>query len=541
MYEGVEFPRPASAELLKIVRDWEADLSDISEDQVKAQLGLDKVVLPATSEPSLEEFFYDEDVEASLAAVEEREARRGERGGRFGAPGRFGGGREERGRRGRGERGGRGGRSGFFPADNDSYDSRRRNDSRSHNRSEDGGWDRPPRRQQRDDTFSSSSTSGTGAPGGDWYEGGSSDVNDGNSGWFAGTTSNFNDDAIDDDIGWFGADTAYTSAGRDSSNDTSNKKGSRGDTGGLLSDDDDEFWSPAPPPSGQSSVEKKSVEKKSAPIDDDLDAIWGAGMGGGDTDLGGGWMNSVSQDNEKSAAPFSGRGGGAGAGRGGAGGWEREERGGRNRFENRSSDRGRGRGGDRFERGAPRGRGRGGSFDEGGFSDSRRSYTRDRNDEPRDNDRFSGGDDLSWWDAPSGDVTSTTAQQSTEATATSSPSDSTGAFSKGGGGSGGGAAPRKENQSSIKDGDDWFSDDFDFSNSTKKGSGNAPNDTPDTPSGAPPPPPLSAGTKVEVVSGRFQDFEGVIVESKGERVKAELDVFGTPTVVEISRGEVEPF
>jgi hypothetical protein len=33
----------------------------------------------------------------------------------------------------------------------------------------------------------------------------------------------------------------------------------------------------------------------------------------------------------------------------------------------------------------------------------------------------------------------------------------------------------------------------------------------------------------------------VNVESNGERVKAELDVFGTPTVVEISRGEVEPF
>lgn len=605
VYEGVEFPRPASAELLKTIRDWEADLSDITEEQVKAQLGLDTVVLPATREPSLEEFFYDEDVEASLAAVEEREARRAERGGgRFGARdggrgtrgGRFGD-REERGR-GRGRFGastrggrGRGGRSsGFFPADdNDSYGDRYSSDTRDSNRTKTGdGWDRPPRRQQQRDQFGSSDTGG----GSDWYEGGSStgnptgfenDATDDISGWFtsggAGGTSStnmFSNDAIDDDIGWFGADTSPpTRNNNDTARDMNANIPSRdvGGDGGLLSDDDDEFWSPAakdtkkkdPSQSSNTAMNAKNLDRGGGDDDitgggaiDDLDAIWGAGMGGGDS-FGGGWMamdatnddmrnRNTSNYRDDNTSYNRERGGGDRGERGRERGGDRGRYGDRDK-QYRGGDRPSERGG-RFERGG-RGRGgRGGSFDEGsrdGTFSRRSSSYRDNTDSLNDSrdTRFSGGDDLSWWDAPgetSGTASaSAAAGKNTTGSSTSSPSTSSGYNpSK--------AAP-KEKSNIWNDGDDWFSDDADFSNSSKssrsvpRGGGSGENSIQDGGGGDADAAAssLSAGTKVEVVSGRFQDFEGVIVESKGERVKAELDVFGTPTVVEISRGEVEPF
>lgn len=527
VYEGIEFPRPASAELLKTVRDWEADLSDVTEEQVKAQLGLETVVLPATSEPSLEEFFYDEDVEASLAAVEQREARRAERGGggRFGAGGRgtrggrFGD-REERGRgrfgaSSRGARG-RGGRSGgaseFVSSD---YNDRSRTGD---------GWDRTPRRQQQRDQFDGGDTTGSG--GSDWYEGGSTrgtstgfenDSRDDISGWFTGSTNTANaigDDDVDDDIGWFGAEYTIPSQNTTSTRDMktniprSNANVGDGD-GGLLSDDDDEFWSPPakdtkekdPLQSGNATMNAPrlndgSGDSTAGAAIDDLDAIWGAGMGGGE------WiaMDAPTKDDTRYRENTNYR-----------------ERGGR----------GGGRGG-RFERGGGRG---------GGTFSQRSSSSREYNDS-RDN-RFSGGDDLSWWDAP-GEArgtasTSAAAEKTTTESPSSSSSPSTTSSSSSSSLSSYAAPDEKSN--TWNDGDDWFSDDADVSKSNKSVSGRGSGSGGDEAAAS----PLSAGTKVEVVSGRFQDFEGVIVESKGERVKAELDVFGTPTVVEISRGEVEPF
>lgn len=51
-------------------------------------------------------------------------------------------------------------------------------------------------------------------------------------------------------------------------------------------------------------------------------------------------------------------------------------------------------------------------------------------------------------------------------------------------------------------------------------------------------PTYTKGTAVEVVSGPFKDFEGVVLETTGDRVRAEIDVFGKPTVVEVSKGDV---
>ena len=79
VFEGVEFPRPASPELLATIKEWEEDLSDITEEQVKAQLGIDRIKLAPTAD-AREEFFYDEDVEASIEAQEARELARGGRG-----------------------------------------------------------------------------------------------------------------------------------------------------------------------------------------------------------------------------------------------------------------------------------------------------------------------------------------------------------------------------------------------------------------------------------------------------------------------------
>lgn len=40
MFEGAEFPQPATEELVEALRAWEADLSDITEEQARAELGL---------------------------------------------------------------------------------------------------------------------------------------------------------------------------------------------------------------------------------------------------------------------------------------------------------------------------------------------------------------------------------------------------------------------------------------------------------------------------------------------------------------------
>lgn len=41
----------------------------------------------------------------------------------------------------------------------------------------------------------------------------------------------------------------------------------------------------------------------------------------------------------------------------------------------------------------------------------------------------------------------------------------------------------------------------------------------------------SLGAAIEVVSGAFKDFEGIVLEDSQDKVKAEVDVFGKPTVV----------
>ena len=70
---------------------------------------------------------------------------------------------------------------------------------------------------------------------------------------------------------------------------------------------------------------------------------------------------------------------------------------------------------------------------------------------------------------------------------------------------------------------------------------NEPSST-SAPSPTPPPPQnqkgVAKGSEIEVVSGRFQDFEGTVIESEGGVVKARLDVFGMPTVVEVGQDEV---
>lgn len=494
----------------------------------------------------MEEFFYDEDVEASLAAVEKREARRadrgggrGTRGGRFGERderkrGRFGA--STRGGRGRGRGRGCGGRTNEYSSSD--YNNRYSSDARdSTTRRPGDGWDRPARRQQqqRDDFVGGSGMN----DGGDWYEGGSNtkntpgtstgfenDATDDISGWFTGSTAN----ASDDDIGWFGADTT---APIEKVNTSTRDMDARN----VVSGDD----SP-----GSAAM-------------DDLDAIWGAGMGGGESDgVGSGWMGMDSSNDDvdnrnnntyrERITASRGRGGrdgergGRGGGRGRYGEYDQQYRNGdRDRNSDRGGDRTRDRG-DRFERGG-RG-GRGGSFDEGGgrggnfsrgSSSSSREYNDSRNDYSRDT-RFSDADDLSWWDAPgetSGTASASTSAAVEKATTTESSTSSSPPSSYAGYDSSK-AAP-KEKGNTWNDGDDWFSDDADFSTRSKS-SRNVSSGGDEAAAS-----PLSAGTKVEVVSGRFQDFEGVIVESQGERVKAELDVFGTSTVVEISRGEVEPF
>lgn len=51
----------------------------------------------------------------------------------------------------------------------------------------------------------------------------------------------------------------------------------------------------------------------------------------------------------------------------------------------------------------------------------------------------------------------------------------------------------------------------------------------------------SGGTPIEIVGGAFKDFEGFILEDNpaSEKLKAEIDVFGKPTVVEVLREDVE--
>lgn len=48
------------------------------------------------------------------------------------------------------------------------------------------------------------------------------------------------------------------------------------------------------------------------------------------------------------------------------------------------------------------------------------------------------------------------------------------------------------------------------------------------------------GQDIYVKSGSFADFEGKVVAASGGRVTAELDIFGKPTKVELSPGDVTP-
>lgn len=41
-----------------------------------------------------------------------------------------------------------------------------------------------------------------------------------------------------------------------------------------------------------------------------------------------------------------------------------------------------------------------------------------------------------------------------------------------------------------------------------------------------------------MLSGSFKDFSGRVVAVEGERVKAELDIFGRPTEVSLDRSDL---
>jgi transcription antitermination factor NusG len=52
---------------------------------------------------------------------------------------------------------------------------------------------------------------------------------------------------------------------------------------------------------------------------------------------------------------------------------------------------------------------------------------------------------------------------------------------------------------------------------------------------------FSHGTPIEVISGSFKDFEGIVLEEieGSDKIKVEVDVFGKPTVVELLRSDVK--
>lgn len=296
MFEGTEFPRPASPDLLSTIQEWESDLSDITEDQVKAQLGVDTVRLAPTVD-AREEFFYDEDVEAMRKIQEEREFARAGRGhgrGDYTSSGRDG--RGGRGMRGRG--GARtGGVNGFFPADQnyrstrdrrdrDEYQSRDNDDSSSTYRSSSrDGWDQP-RRKQRDDR---------------------SRTNSGGSEWYDGTAGRKEESVVDD--GWFtGGAVEKGSAGSDLDSFGGDAGADSGwfanSSGGLLSDDDYEVWSGASGAKGTGSTAANTgidldwgsaaaadIPPPAAPAANDMDAVWGQGTGGSGGEGYSGWLD----------------------------------------------------------------------------------------------------------------------------------------------------------------------------------------------------------------------------------------------------------
>lgn len=51
---------------------------------------------------------------------------------------------------------------------------------------------------------------------------------------------------------------------------------------------------------------------------------------------------------------------------------------------------------------------------------------------------------------------------------------------------------------------------------------------------------LSPGTEIAVKSGAFADFAGRVLSVEGQRVRAELDIFGRPTVVDLDPHDLKP-
>lgn len=449
------------------VRAWEADLSDLTEEQVREELGL-----PPPPPVSYE----DEEAEDIDRAQDRFNPRRNRERTPFS---RNGGQVERSGDRRRAFSDG----AGLYSASPPGERGQRRSSNRDGGslRSRDRDYVSDGKQERRDGWYDGASTNSDA-----WYDGRKRQ-----DGWYAGATD-------ESTTGW------YTGAG---------------DEGGLLSDDDFSVWWGDSPQEGEAPTagsvagtndgdeqgpfkgswtapqQKKDLEETGLFPGDEMDEVWGAAHGfdvlSGAATAFKGWLDDTPSQ------------GGTAVGSGPLGGTRRfddysavsgENR---NRRTPRSFEAGgqgaveRGPRTDRPERGS-RTQSRGTGFDTRRDRDS--SGGRTRGPAGRSDSRDSGSpargherafeDDLSWWDDNgSASKPETVADQAPEV-------DSQGRAGKGPGAAGV----------------------VDLS--------------------------LPPGTAVDVVGGNFKDFEGVILDSGGGKVKAEIDVFGTRTVVDIDAGDV---
>jgi len=440
---------------LDALKAWEEDVSDVTEEHVRAELGLPEPKAESAS-------WLDESQEEGDYA----------KGGRFGK-------RDlPRGGRGRGGRGG-GRMSGLFTSqspEKGSYNTK--NNSRY------------------DDAYETGSGGGGGGGGG-WYTG----SGDADPLGFDGASYDAFADGDGDVGGWF--------------------EGAGDSLGGLLTDDDDDavwgsFESEELPSSQESQSSMRSTYGSGisgagsnsgieTPANDPVvdDGTWGTGgtfgVGeGGNTNFGT-WFNefddpfTAKRDLSASSPRTDTRGDQWGGARGG----QRRDQRTASSSPNFSSSSSR-------ERAGPHSRSRGDNYGNNREPEPERWARRSSA-----NNAFEGDNDLSWWDLD--DTSSETADQKTSGQFGGKDADG---FTK----MTASEAPYEARFDRSSDAQERY-DDAAVGGSSQKSS-------------------LASGMAVEVVAGPFKDFEGVVLESKGGKVRAEIDVFGKKTVVEVGEGDV---